>query len=110
MWTKAINWLEANSFLKTPDLGEGEVRSDPSPPVRNLPARAWPNPRPFRFGAILLARNLSRDELKVEKKHHGALFFGNIPPVLAFRLKKRKITGRAGASYFLRTFDGGVGI
>jgi RNA polymerase sigma factor (sigma-70 family) len=37
------------------------------------------------------------------------LFFGNIPPVLAFRLKKRKITGRAGASYFLRTCDGGDG-
>jgi RNA polymerase sigma factor (sigma-70 family) len=45
----------------------------------------------------------------VEKKHRPALLFGNIPPVLAILLKKRKITGRAGASYFLRTRDGGSG-
>jgi RNA polymerase sigma factor (sigma-70 family) len=59
--------------------------------------------------AILLTRNLSRDSREVEKKHHAALFFGNIPPVLAFLPKKRRITGRGGASCFLKAHDGGSG-
>jgi RNA polymerase sigma factor (sigma-70 family) len=65
---------------------------------------------PFEcFGAILLAGNLSPGGREVEKKHHRALLFVNISPVLAIPRKKRKITSRAGASYFLSPRDGGSG-
>jgi RNA polymerase sigma factor (sigma-70 family) len=44
-------------------------------------------------------------EAEVEKKHHSASLFDNIWPVLAILRKKRKISERARASYFLSTSD-----
>jgi hypothetical protein len=48
-------------------------------------------------------------EAEVEKKHHAGSPFGNISPFLAILRKKRKISEKARASYFLSISDGGGG-
>ena len=94
-----VSWGRLRACPLTRSLGTGKLAARPT----SL------NP-PY----VCLRASCSREiyhvtEAQVEKKHHVTSLFGNICPVLAILRKKRKITEKACASYFLSISDGGGG-